>query len=77
MHDFVDSAATIKNLKTAQLVAMVVGILVCILVSIILSISQVYNLCGKDVPCISGKGEEELKKIICIKSGISYGAKLL
>lgn len=77
MFDFVESSSTIKDLKNAQLAAMVIGIIVCLLVSIILSFSQVYNLCGKDVPCISGKGAEELQRIVCIKRGITYGAKLL
>lgn len=38
---------------------MAVNIIVCLVVSVFLTICQVYNLMGKDVPCISGDGEAE------------------
>ena len=44
-------------MSTSQLLIMIVNIYACLAVSIILTISEVYNLLGKDVPCIEGVGE--------------------
>lgn len=77
MFDFVDSADTISNLKSAQLVVMIINIIVCLAVSVFLNISMVYNLMGKDVPCIDGVGDEEKVRIVRIKKILTYGSKLL
>jgi hypothetical protein len=54
---------------------MVLTIWTCFTVSIILSISEVYNLLGKDVPCIGGEGEDEMKKILCYKKFFNLTGK--
>jgi hypothetical protein len=56
---------------------MIIAILVCLFVSIILQAMEVYNLCGKNVPCVEGEGEEEKIKIKKYKSIIAYGSKIL
>lgn len=38
---------------------MIINIYTCLAVSIILTMIEVYNLCGYDVPCIDGEGENE------------------
>ncbi|KAL4500467.1 hypothetical protein ABPG72_003418 [Tetrahymena utriculariae] len=75
--DFVDASDSLKDLKNAQLVVMIINIFVVIIVSIILNVSEVYNLMGKDVPCIDGQGDEEQAKIKKTKTMLSYGGKLL
>jgi len=76
LKDFVDCADSVKNIKTAQLACVIINVIVCLMV-IALQVSQVYNLCGKDVPCISGSGEKEQIRIIRIKKILTYGSKLL
>ena len=66
-----------QALRAAQTVVMLINIIACICLSILLTASEVYNLCGKDVPCIDGKGEEEKKKIKRIKKILNYGLKVL
>lgn len=58
-----DNEGILRGMRTAQLVIMIVNIIVCFIVSICLTISEVYNLCGKDVPCIPGEGVEEKLRI--------------
>ncbi|EDK31378.2 transmembrane protein, putative (macronuclear) [Tetrahymena thermophila SB210] len=77
MKDFVDASSSLNDLKSAQLVVMIINIFVCIMVSIILTVSEVYNLMGKDVPCIDGQGDEEQAKIKKTKKILSYGGKIL
>ncbi len=56
---------------------MIINIIVCLAVSVFLNISMVYNLMGKDVPCIDGVGDEEKKRIDKIKKTLAYGSKVL
>ncbi|KRX08431.1 hypothetical protein PPERSA_12912 [Pseudocohnilembus persalinus] len=77
LRDVVNKHDKVDTMSSSQLVVMVINIIVCIVVSIILTISQVYNLCGKDVPCIEGDGEAEQIRIKRIKKICNYGAKIL
>ena len=56
---------------------MVINILICVIVSIILQISDIYDLLGYDVPCIPGKGQDELNKINSLKRIFKYGLKII
>ena len=38
---------------------------------------EIYNLMGKNVPCVEGEGESERLKIKKSKNIIAYGSKLL
>jgi len=55
----------------------VVNIFACIAISIILQISEVYNMMGKDVPCIDGEGETEKKRIEMYKRIFKYVFKII
>lgn len=64
-------------MKTYQVIVMIVNILTCITVSIILQISEIYNLLGKDVPCIDGEGDAEKKRILLFKRLFKYTFKAI
>jgi hypothetical protein len=67
----------IRSMNTYQILIMVFSIIMCIVISIILTFSQVYNLMGKDVPCIQGDGDSEQEKIKFYKKCLGYGGKLI
>lgn len=56
---------------------MIINIMVCLAVSVLLNISMVYNLLGKDVPCIDGVRDEEKLRIVRIKKILTYGSKFI
>lgn len=64
---FIGTKSDITNMINCQLLIMIFNIISMVLISIILQSMEVYNLCGKDVPCIPGTGEEEKKRIKTIK----------
>ena len=56
---------------------MVINILICVIVSIILQISDIYDLLGYEVPCIPGKGQDELNRINSLKTRFKFGLKII
>jgi hypothetical protein len=72
MRPLVDKTDFVVQLKTAQLIVMVIGIISGIMLGIILSYMELQNLRGKDIACIAGEGEEERKRIKKIKKTWNY-----
>lgn len=54
-------------MKTTLSATMVINIIAAIVLSVILTGMEVANLCGCDLPCISGDGDDERKRIILIR----------
>lgn len=73
----IDFQDEINYMKTYQVIVMIINILLCITVSIFLQISEIYNLLGKDVPCIPGEGDAEKKRILLIKRLFKYTFKII
>lgn len=62
---------------TMQLIILIINILVGIVLGICFPIMSLLNLCGYDLNCISGDGENEYKRINKISKIISYSCKAL
>jgi len=76
MDDFSDSVSAMGSF---QKVVMIINIIICIALSVVLPISDIYLLCGKDVPCIDdGANPEETKeRIEKVKSCWKYTLKII
>ena len=67
----------ITQLKTGQLALLIIGMTSTAVLGFVLSFMEFQNLRGVDLSCISGKGEEERKKLLRIKKVLNYGFKLI
>ena len=77
MHNLMDKSTFVKKLRTAQLAVVVIGCISGFILGVVLAVMEIMNLRGTDLPCISGKGEEERIKLRRIKSIMSYLFKLI
>jgi hypothetical protein len=64
-------------MKSVQMVLFIITIVSSIVVGLIIPYMTIMNLCGKDLPCIDGKGEYERERLGNIKKYLDLTAKLI
>lgn len=72
-----DKSKSVSGMKSVQLVLFIITIISSIVVGIIIPYMTIMNLCGKDLPCIDGKGEYERERLGTIKKYLDLGAKII
>ena len=77
MHNLMNKGTFLKSLRTAQLAVVAIGCTSAFVLGVILAIMEIMNLRGTDLPCITGKGEEERARLQRTKTTMNYIFKLI
>lgn len=75
MESFIEKKSFVDDMKRSQLALMVIGCIATCLFGFPLAVMEFMNLRGYDLPCISGKGEEERTKLKRFRKFMTYGFK--